>query len=447
MTFLPKRYEIDLGFKNECLDQAISEVELQAALQKCKNGKAVGLDGISYEILKNANVSDLLLKILNIVFQSRKIPDAWRRSSICPIPKADSVDTEPASFRGLSLQSCVYKVYSSILNARINCFLENIHYDETKPLLSESQNGFRVNRGCLDNIFVLTNLVHEQFVKKESLYACFIDFKKAFDVIDRSLLNESLKTIGLTEHMCEVIGNVYENTWNCVQIGAHQSRWFATKAGVKQGDPLSPTLFSVFINSLLEELNDTCSGLVVNGINVSVLAYADDIVIVARSEQYLQALLDKLDTWCGNWKMSVNMSKTKIIVFNKQGSKTCCLRLHGSTVEVVKCYKYLGVTFDERCSFQQHLEQALLKGRQALGRVYKLFHCLRKPNYHTFERLYKCIVVPTVTYGMGIWGAHLNQQQRVAVDRLMYQAQRWFLCVPRRVPQVGVGVYLWMEKL
>ena len=94
--------------------------------------------------------------------------------------------------------------------------------------------------------------------------------------------------------------------------------WFRVNSGVRQGDPLSPSLFSLFINDLIKDIKRSNLGVSIGNDKVSILAYADDIVLLAESEAELQRQLDILYEWCGKWKMQVNDSKTNIVHFRNR---------------------------------------------------------------------------------------------------------------------------------
>ena len=92
-----------------------------------------------------------------------------------------------------------------------------------------------------------------------------------------------------------------------------QTDWFDVPSGVRQGDPLSPTLFSLFINDLVDYMQNTGVGININSDLISILLYADDIILLAKSEAELQILLGALETWCKTWQLDVNVSKTNVI--------------------------------------------------------------------------------------------------------------------------------------
>ena len=173
---------------------------------------------------------------------------------INPIPKESGKAIDPLKYRGISLQSCVYKILSNILNVRIT------HYFEKQDLLAEEQNGFRSGRSCEQHIFALTNIVRNQINCKESIYATFIDFRKAFDFTDRNLLYYKLMQTNVNGPILCLIRQMYCDIENFVRLNGVLSEPFCSKQGLKQGDNLSPSLFNFYINGLIESLNTSAAG-------------------------------------------------------------------------------------------------------------------------------------------------------------------------------------------
>merc|ERR1712105_61366 len=153
---------------------------------------------------------------------------------------------------------CVAKVYSSILNKRLQKYLES------NNLLAEEQNGFRVGRSCIDHIFVLCTILRNRKILGKDSFLCFIDYKKAFDSVDRNLLLFKLSNIGVNGHMYRAISSLYSNPKSRVILQDYSTEYFDCPIGVKQGDCLSPTLFAIFVNDLAREIKESGIGIELN---------------------------------------------------------------------------------------------------------------------------------------------------------------------------------------
>ena len=149
----------------------------------------------------------------------------------------------------------MYKIYSSVLNARLNTYLESHNK------IHNGQNGFRKKCGTIDHLYSLTSIVKDKIDKKEPVYACYVDFKKAFDLVDRDLLLVRLNEMGIKGRLLVMIQSLYREMTSSICLNGMLTEWFGTKYGVKQGDNLSPSLFSCFINPLLMEIDNCKSGI------------------------------------------------------------------------------------------------------------------------------------------------------------------------------------------
>ena len=111
------------------------------------------------------------------------------------------------------------------------------------------------------------------------------------------------------------VKGIYHKAFCAVKVNGILSDWFESTQGTKQGDNLSPNWFSMYLNPLLSELKATEVGVQVDNCLISVLAYADDLVLVAESERDLQKLINVLESWCFKWRLNVNTEKTKVMHF------------------------------------------------------------------------------------------------------------------------------------
>ena len=274
---------------NEELNGNISIEEISKIVQQAKSGSACGLDKIPYEVLKFPPVIEVLRNLFQLIFDSSIIPSVWRRAIICPILKDSNSDNRiPLNYRGISLLSCVSKLYTSFLNKRLTNYLED------NNLLADEQNGFRANRSCEEHIFTLNSIIR----KNKNVFTAFIDLKKCFDFIDRDMLLSKLLLHKVDGKMYNSISNSYAGLSACVRPNNKRNEWFDCLSVQKQGCNLSPTLFSIFANDLVQEINALDLGIQIGTVNISILMYADDIVLISNTEENLQVLIDTLHNWC-----------------------------------------------------------------------------------------------------------------------------------------------------
>ncbi|VDI32657.1 Hypothetical predicted protein, partial [Mytilus galloprovincialis] len=215
----------------------------------------------------------------------------------------------------------------------------------TNDMLVDEQNGFRAHRSCEDHIFTLNAIVRNC----PKTFATFIDLKKAFDFVDRDMLLYKLLLNKIDGKIYNSIKSIYVNTTACIRLNDTLTDWFSCNSGVRQGDNLSPTLFSIFINDLVQEVKDLDLGVSIGNSNVSILLYADDIVLVSPNENDMQAMLNKVHDWCKRWRVLINTEKSKVVHFRQSRIKRSeyKFKIGGNSLQTVDKYKYLGVMFHE----------------------------------------------------------------------------------------------------
>ena len=252
--------------------------------------------------------------------------------------------SSPTNYRPITLLSCISKLFTSILNNRLNTFLEE------NRILLENQAAYRKSYSTLDHIFTLNSLneILKHYDKK--LYCVFIDFSKAFDSIWHTGLWHKLLKQDITGKFLKIVQSMYSNIKSCVSLKNTKSDFFYSNCGVRQGENLSPVLFSLFLNDLEEYLKDINStGVKLSDPNIDptlyieilLLIYADDTILISDDPQKLQNTLNNFASYCKDWKLNINTEKTKVMAL---GSKTKNLHFNimNKELEIVKSYKYLG---------------------------------------------------------------------------------------------------------
>ena len=275
---ISKRLEQEEKIKefNE-LDFKITPDELHAATTSLKNNKAVGFDAISNEMLKTGYgaLQRSILKLFNCILCHGEYPTEWKNAYITPVHKGCSPD-DPNNYRGISILSCIAKLFNTLLTKRLDNFLEQ------RKIISPLQIGFTKKARTSDHMFVLRTLIEKYTHDKNGkLYACFIDFHKAFDRVIHTLMLYKLRTIGVSGIVYNVIKNMYVNNNLCIKMKSGFTQFFPSTIGVRQGDTLSPDLFKVFINDLPEIFGSLCCGVDIGVYHFNCLLYADDVILLS----------------------------------------------------------------------------------------------------------------------------------------------------------------------
>ena len=293
-------------FDSSTLNCEFSLEDVSKAINSCKLRKAY-LE-IPNEAAKNFNEKLLLHKFFNLCFKSGLNPTDWNFSNVKPIPKKEKDPRDPLNNRCITIMCCTAKIYSKMLNSRLQKYL-----DENNILVNE-QNGFRASRSCIDHIYTLCTILRNRKLMGQDTFLAFIDFQKAFDSVDRNFLLFKLSKIGVTGQFYKAISSMYLNPKSRIILNEFETDYFDCPIGVKQGDCLSPTLFAIFINDLAEEIKASNVGPDLDSATfVNILLYSDDIVLLAKDEHDLQALLFLVENWCRNWRLEVNLTKTNVM--------------------------------------------------------------------------------------------------------------------------------------
>ena len=245
-----------------------SPAEFLAAASNFSFSTATGPDKVTYTMLKHPPRSDMdfVFHIFNLSGTLHFFPSIWKTSSIIPIHKMGKPLDSPASFRPISLTSCVSKLFERIIPSRLLFFLES------NSILSPRQAGFRPGRSTLDQILYLSQSISDGFNKPRPGSRTILsttDFSKAFDCVWHPSLFHKLISAGLPPCFARWTRSFHSGRRACVVFQNHKSRSFRVRRGVPQGSVLGPVLFSLFINDLPASLPSS----------VSCSLYADNLAI------------------------------------------------------------------------------------------------------------------------------------------------------------------------
>lgn len=257
----------------------------------------------------------------------------------------------------------MYKIYCKVLLTRLEKWVE------ANFILTDEQNGFRKNRSCIDQLSTLTLILQSRLHTRRDTYTAFIDSSKAYDRVVRTKLWNKLWIKGISRKYIVALQSLYDGVECCVKVNGRLSQWFEVQCGLKQGCLMSPLLFNLYINDLLEEITQLETGVDIGQTSVSVIVYADDIVLLTKSAEDLQSMMETLHAWSVKNSMVVNLEKSKVIHFHKvsKPQTTFPFMYNGEPMEVVKSYKYLGLILTETLDFNITAKNVAASASRSLG--------------------------------------------------------------------------------
>ena len=390
----------------EGIHSGFTRKEFDTVIKNLKNAKSAGSDSISNEMLKNSPVIilDLLFRFVNICILKSLVPQSWCFELLNPIHKEGSKN-DPNNYRGICISSALLKLLCCLINNRIQlkCTEGN--------LINKNQTGFKKNHRTSDNLLTLKNVVKKYVtIGKNKLYTCFVDFRKAYDSVWQKGLFYKMKQIGFSGNLLDLIRDMYKKTKCAVKMKDSITNYFDYTRGVRQGCPISPILFNIYVNDIFKIMNENNGSdiFLKEGEPINALMYADDLILISETETGLQNQLNKLSEYCKRWKLEVNTAKTKIMIFNRGNNLIKTKFKFNNCLENVKIMRYLGFTISaNKCSFLQTTEDLSVKAGRAIYALNTKIKLSRIPTRLAIK-IFNSQIKPILLYGAEVWGPYID---------------------------------------
>lgn len=384
----------------------ISKEEFNSALNDLNNGKAVGTDNIPAEILKEIGESTkgYLFKLIKEYYEEGTEPptDLLNSKTVIIPKKGPALDC--GNYRTISLLSHTSKIMLNIIKNRIKKKIE--------ANLGEDQFGFRSGKGTREAILALKMVLERRIGVNRKTYLTFIDLQKAFDMVDWKLLFGTMKEINLDWRDRRLIWNLYKRQETEIEVNGVKKK-AKIRRGVRQGCPLSPYLFNLFIEKAIEKFKRITKGIKINGERIHCIRFADDIVVIADSVKEMEFMLLKFAKLLREFNLKINKKKTKTMVVSKiKENHKVDIKLEGDILEQVGSFCYLGstVTEDNKCTTD-------IKRRIALAKqAFQNKRNLLTDNHISLEirkKFAKIFVWSVLTYGCEAWTLGKAEKKRL----------------------------------
>ena len=384
--------------KNQIALQPIEEYKVIQVINRLKNKSSKGIDGISNNLIKTAKYvfAKPLTSIINQMLSSGIFPEQLKVSKIIPLHKAND-KMFLTNYRPIALLPSISKIFEYILLEQLTS-----HFVENK-LISSQQYGFRAKHST--ELAALNLVDHLTYKLDNGIIPIniYIDLSKAFDTLIHSILLDKLSHYGVNGVAKKLLQSYLSNRHQVVDFNGSTSDTLEIKTGVPQGSVLGPFLFSVYINDL-----PTCTDI------FNMIMYADDTTLICdingnpADEHLLNMELCKITDWLSANKLSLNVNKTKCMIFHSDKKTVLYPKLFIDNIEIerVDYFNFLGLQLHHTLKWNKQLSCISLKISKITGLLHKL-----KSEYPTsmLKSIYNTLILPNINYCILSWGSQIDK--------------------------------------
>lgn len=326
--------------------------EVTARICRIKSKSAAGLDGIKKGHITPKGVAELLTALFNILVRHTIFPKEWNNNRTTLIPKDGKNHDDIKNWRPITVGSLLGRTYTGLVDQRLRGFVKQ----------SIRQKGFTAEDGCRSNTLILEKAI-EVMKGLQGGIVVVADVSKAFDTVPHSAIKLALERKGVPRHIVKLIEEMYAECVTSIKGPAGQSVVIKLERGVKQGDPLSPLLFNLIMDPIINKIDEDGNGVTIGESDLAILAFADDIVVLGKDQRAAQAKVGELDNYMRKLGMSLSVPKCsafEIISGNKTWfARNPNLHIRGEEipgVEADEVFNYLGTRFGPWTGLQRGKE-------------------------------------------------------------------------------------------
>ena len=374
----------------------ITQADVTKAVSQLNPSKPPGLDGISPKILKLAGISivPILTNIFNLSLSTGVVPHNWKQANVVPFFKHGD-KSHITNYRPISLTSVPCKMLEGFVSKKL------LDHSFQHHIIPESQHGFLPRRSCITQLTSLFDTWSRalDISNPPRIDAIFLDWSKAFDKCNHSILLHKLHQYGICGNTLSWISNFLSNREQRVIFLGASSDWIPVTSGVPQGSVLGPILFNFFTSDLPSHVKS------------SLPQYADDTVLYrtirCEGDSYiLQNDLNAISRWCSDNQMKLNSTKCKVMHVTR--SKKLILTTYylpdsNQPLDVVPSYKYLGVILSKDLTWTKHVNFVRAKCSRLAGFIRRT---VKSKDAKVLRKLYCSLCRPILEYAAPVWLPH-----------------------------------------
>ena len=384
------------NFVNSMFVDSATRQEIIEIANSFRTGTAAGYDNLPMGIIKEviSVISEPITHTINLSLSSGVVPRELKIARVIPIFKTGDRGLFN-NYRPVSVPSIFFKLLERVMYNRLLNFLNKYN------ILSINQFGFRKNHSTSLALIHLYDKISTAIDNREYTVGIFLDLSKAFDTVNHEIMLAKLEHYGVRGNSLQWFKSYLSNREQFVQFNGHCSSTKRIVCGVPQGSILGPLLFLLYINDLCEASDA-----------LEFILFADDTNVffshknpeLLMHKVYIE--LCKLTCWLQANKLSLNIKKTKFMVFRPRQKRLTldnfAVKLCDTNIERVKEVVFLGVILDEHRSWKSHIAHLSSKVSRSIGIIYKSSFCLHKS---ALRMLYFSLIYPYLYYCISVWGS------------------------------------------
>lgn len=386
----------------------ITELDTHKIIKSIRSKSSFGIDGISSNLLKfiAPTIVKPLTLIINQSLHTGIFPSKLKIAKVFPLHKKGPTNIVD-NYRPISLLTALSKVFEKVV------FLQLYAHFQTHKLFFQGQYGFRNKHSTEFAALEFVDVIINELEKKRSPLSIFLDLSKAFDTIDHGILLKKLQFYGIRDNALNWFSSYLSDRKQLVELKNVSSSLRHISTGVPQGSILGPLLFIIYMNDI-HHASDL----------FHFILYADDTTLTASVSSAHQSLahfsslvnheLEKIRIWLSLNKLSLNISKSKFMVFRMKNKilnyDQLDLKINNMRIERLSEFNFLGIMFNDTLSWKSHTDKISSKVAKFVGILTKLKHYLPT---HILRTLYCSMVQSHFLYGILVWGFELSRLQKI----------------------------------